>query len=150
MAHTFYSLHYHIIFSTKHREPLIDNSLKDRLFAYMAGIINNGNGFTRKINGTADHVHILADVKPKIALSNLLRDIKSNSSGWVHDTFPEKSKFGWQIGYGIFSVSESNIERVIDYIENQEEHHKKRTFKEEFLKFLQRHHIEYDESHLWD
>ena len=150
MSHTFYSLHFHIIFSTKHRHPMIDDNIRNRLYAYMAGIINNDNGFTRKINGTTNHVHILADIKPKISPSDLLREIKTNSSGWVHKTFPQKEKFGWQIGYGIFSVSHSNIKNVIDYIENQEEHHLRLTFKEEYLAFLKKHDIEYDERYIWD
>ena len=109
MAHTYHSLSFHIIFSTKERFPMIDINLREKLHAYMAGIINNGYGFTRKINGTADHVHILADIKPAFSPADLLREIKTNSSRWVHLTYPRKGKFAWQTGYGIFSVSFSRV-----------------------------------------
>ncbi len=148
MAHTYHSLSCHIVFSTKDRFPIIDADIRERLHAYLAGIINNGYGFTRKVNGTTDHVHILADIKPKFSPADLLREIKTNSSRWVHSTFRQKSKFAWQTGYGIFSVSFSAVPKVVEYIESQEEHHKKMTFQEEFVKFLERHDIKYDTRYI--
>ncbi len=150
MSHTYHSLSFHIVFSTKGRLPIIDGAVSDRLYAYMASIINNGYGFTRKVNGTTDHVHILADIKPVCSPADLLREIKTNSSRWTHETFSTQANFAWQTGYGIFSVSYSLISKVIKYIEDQEIHHRKMTFQEEYLKLLQRHGAQYDTRYIWD
>ena len=150
MGHTYHSLSFHIVFSTKERLPIIDGTMCDKLCAYMAGIINNGYGFTRKINGTTDHVHILADIKPTHSPSDLLREIKANSSRWTHETFSSKTNFAWQSGFGIFSVSFSLVPKVIHYIENQEKHHRSMTFQEEYLQLLQRHNVQYDPRYIWD
>lgn len=150
MAQTYSNLLLHIIFSTKHRQPLINTDLKPRLYAYLTRVINEDFGRVLAINGTNDHVHILIDARTTTAPADMLRVIKSNSSGWVHKTFPEVHDFGWQDGYGIFTVSSSNKERVQVYIRNQEEHHRVRTFMEEFVDFLERHEIEYDPTTIWD
>lgn len=150
MAHTYHALMAHIVFSTKYRRPMIDKKIKARLYAYMAGIINNGYGRAYNINGIEDHIHILAKIKPAIAPSDVLRDVKSNSSRWVHETFPEKADFAWQRGYGIFAVSQSQFKRVYRYIERQEIHHRKQAFKKEFINLLESHEIEYKEDELWD
>lgn len=150
MAHTFTHLLTHIVFSTKDRAAFLDDDLKPRLFAYMAGIIRELGGQVILINGPTDHVHILTTIPARLALSDFLRDLKANSSGWVHREFPSRHDFAWQTGYGAFAVSHSNLESVKEYIRNQEEHHRKLTFKEEFETFLKRHEIEYNERYLWE
>ena len=150
MAHTFTHLLTHIVFSTKDRAPLLDAELKPRLFAYMGGIIRELDGQVMLINGPADHVHILTTIPARTSLSDFRRDLKANSSGWVHKEFPARRDFAWQTGYGAFAVSHSNLESVKEYIRNQEEHHHKLTFKEEFEAFLKRHEMAYDERYLWE
>jgi REP element-mobilizing transposase RayT len=150
MAHTFTHLLTHIIFSTKDRRPLLDADLKLRLFPYLGGIIRAHDGKALIINGPADHVHILASLAAKHSLSNLMRELKADSSGWIHKNFPNQQMFAWQIGYGAFNVSHSSLVEVEKYIANQEEHHRKISFQEEFVAFLKRHEIEYDERFLWE
>jgi len=150
MAHTFTHLLTHIIFSTKDRRPLLDADLKSRLFPYLGGIIRAHDGKALIINGPTDHVHILASLAAKHSLSDLMRELKADSSGWIHKNFPNQKMFAWQIGYGAFSVSHSNLIEVEKYIANQEEHHRKISFQEEFVTFLKRHEIEYDERFLWE
>ncbi|MFA6714188.1 MAG: IS200/IS605 family transposase [Victivallales bacterium] len=150
MGHTYASLHYHIVFSTKHRIGTISPELKSPLYAYIAKVINSEYGFAKKINGTDDHIHILADLKPRFTLSDILRTIKSNSSKWINGNFLSNGGFGWQEGYGAFSVSKSSIPEALNYIVEQERHHKKMSFQEEFIKLLQKHEIKYDEKYLWD
>ncbi|MBU8901619.1 MAG: IS200/IS605 family transposase [Victivallales bacterium] len=150
MGHTYTSLHYHIVFSTKQRIGLISPELKKSLSAYIAKIINNEYGFARRIDGTDNHIHICADLKSRFSLSDILRTIKSNSSKWINANFSIKGGFAWQEGYGAFTVSKSSIPDVIKYIAVQEEHHKKMTFKEEFVKLLQKHEIKYDEKYIWN
>ena len=149
MSHTVTQLTYHAVFSTKERVNLITAELCPRLYPYMASIINNGMGRMRELGGTPNHVHILFDLHQSMAVADAIRDIKSVSSGWVHDTFPRFRDFGWQGGYGAFSVSASAITRVASYIQDQEEHHRRRTFEEEFVAFLDKHGIEYDPRYLW-
>ncbi|HTX21635.1 MAG TPA: IS200/IS605 family transposase [Candidatus Aquilonibacter sp.] len=150
MAHTFTHLLTHIIFSTKDRRPLLDADLKSRLFPYLGGIIRAHDGKALIIDGPTDHVHILASVAAKHSLSDLMRELKADSSGWIHKTFPNQKLFAWQIGYGAFSVSHSSMVEVEKYIANQEEHHRKISFQEEFVAFLKKHEIEYDERFLWE
>jgi REP element-mobilizing transposase RayT len=150
MAHTYTHLLTHIIFSTKDRAPLLDAGLKERLFPYLGGIIRAHDGKALIINGPADHVHILASIAAKHSLSDLMRELKADSSGWVHETFPDRNSFGWQTGYGAFSVSHSSLADVEKYIASQEEHHRRVSFQEEFLAFLKRHEIEYDERFIWE
>ncbi len=150
MGHTYTSLHYHIVFSTKERMKLISPEFKESLFAYIAKTINNEYGFARKINGIEDHIHICADLKPKFAVSDILRKIKANSSGWANKNFNLDYKFAWQEGYGGFTVSKSSIPNVIKYVIEQEEHHKNMSFKDEFLFLLKKHEIDYDKKYLWN
>jgi putative transposase len=150
MAHTFTNLLVHIIFSTKDRSPLIDAELKPKLHAYTGGIIREVNGKAYAINGVADHIHVLASLPPTIALADAMRTIKTNSSRWVHEQGKAKSHFAWQTGYGAFSVSKSNVSEVMNYIAGQEEHHRKMTFQQEFLIFLEKHGIKYDEGYIWE
>ncbi|MBI3871765.1 MAG: IS200/IS605 family transposase [candidate division Zixibacteria bacterium] len=140
----------HAIFSTKNREPLILPPWRSRLFAYVAGIINESGGTTHLVNGTADHVHILLDLPRERSVSEMMRLAKTNSSKWIHEQFPAHRSFRWQNGYGAFSVSASAADRVKTYIARQEEHHRRKTFQEEYISFLKKHGISYDERYIWD
>jgi REP element-mobilizing transposase RayT len=148
MPSTHLSLHYHVVFSTKNREPFIDKEWLERLHAYIGGIIRDMNGIPECVGGTADHVHLLIGLKATHRLCDVIRDIKHSSSRWVHETIGS-CEFGWQDGYGAFTVSENRREAVIHYILNQETHHGTRTFQEEYLKFLCQAGVEYDERYLW-
>jgi len=150
MAHTFTNLLTHIVFSTKDRMPTLEPDLKQRLFPYMGGIFRELSAMPLLINGPTDHVHVLAALPAKLALAEIVGKVKSNSSGWVHKTFPMKMTFGWQTGYAAFGVSSSQRQTVLHYITQQEEHHRKISFKEEFLSLLKRHEIKYDEKYLWE
>lgn len=150
MAHTFTNLLTHIIFSTKDRLPCIDAQLKPELLAYMGGIVRELEGKAYSINGTADHVHLLVSLPPTLALSDAMRVIKTNSSKWAGEREARQVFSGWQTGYGAFSVSKSNVPDVIKYIADQEEHHKKVSFQEEFIAFLKKHEIDYDERYIWE
>jgi putative transposase len=145
------SLNYvHIVFSTKHRKPTIKPEIQDDLYAYIAGICKNLESPILKIGGIEDHIHILLVLSRKIALMKLIEEIKKTSSKWMKTKGDDYQNFYWQDGYGAFSVSPKHIDSVKNYIENQEEHHKKGDFKEEFLKFLEQYGIEYDERYIWD
>ena len=148
MPQSFACVHVHIVFSTKGRLPTIGVEIRERLYAYIGGIIRNQNGALLAAGGTADHIHLLVQLGKQVSIADMIRDIKANSSRWVHEEF--SSDFAWQTGYGAFAVSFSNIEAVKKYIDHQEEHHRKRTYQEEFLELLKRHHIEFDERYLWD
>lgn len=150
MAHTFTNLLTHIIFSTKDRMPTLEPNLKERLFPYMGGIFRELGATPLLINGPTDHVHILAVLPAKLAPAEIMNKVKANSSGWVHKTFPQRSTFAWQMGYAAFGVSASQKPDVLDYIGNQDAHHRKVSFKEEFVSFLNKHEIEYDERYLWE
>lgn len=150
MSHAYARLHYHLVFSTKNRLPIIKPDLKDRLYGYMKGIVFNLDGVVEQIGGVKDHVHLLVFIPTKHALADAIKTIKANSSMWVHEEFPDRQDFAWQRGYGVFSVSESNVPAVKHYIENQEVHHRRWTFQEEFLALLKKHGIEYDPRYLWD
>jgi putative transposase len=136
-----------VIFSTEGRLPLIKPKFRPDLFAYLGGIIREMRGTALIVNGTADHVHMLVRVRPAHSAAEIARVIKANSSGWVRAKW--SPHFAWQTGYGVFSVSESNVAAVTKYIATQEEHHKKHSFQEEFLVFLQKNNVAYDEKYLW-
>lgn len=148
MSQSFTNLVYHIVFATKDRQPLITEAYQDRLYGYIGGTIRGLGGISLAINGTADHVHLLAKLRPDKALSDVLRDLKANASGWMHDLFPELKDFAWQRGYGAFTVSQSQIEQVCNYIAHQQEHHQKKSFRDEFIGFLKANGIEFDERYL--
>jgi putative transposase len=145
MAHTFSNLLCHLVFSTKDRLPHMDSSLRERLFPYMGGIVREMRGTPMIVNGPDDHVHMLAAVPPAIAIADFVRTVKTNSSRWVHEQWQDRRAFAWQTGYGAFSVSQSLAPIVRQYIADQEEHHQRMTFQEEFLALLKRHGIAYDE-----
>jgi REP element-mobilizing transposase RayT len=150
MPQSFASLHCHLIFSTKNRAPLITAELQPRLYAYWGGICKEQGYPLIAAGGTADHAHLLVSMSREVFVAEVVRVLKANSSKWVHETFAERREFGWQNGYAAFAVSFSNIEAVKRYLARQEEHHRKQTFQEEFVAFLRRHHIEYDERYLWE
>jgi REP element-mobilizing transposase RayT len=149
MGHTYASLLTHCIFSTKDRAPHLTKQIAPGAFAYMGGIVRSFGGVPLLINGVADHVHMLVSLPPTIAVAEAMRLVKANSSKWIHEQWPDQRAFGWQNGYGAFSVSRSNQETVLTYIAGQEEHHETVTFQEEFLAFLRRHGIEFDERYVW-
>jgi REP element-mobilizing transposase RayT len=150
MPQSFICLHAHITFSTKNREPLITAEFAPRLFEYIGGICRGEGNALVGAGGTPDHVHLLVSLGKQASASDLVRDVKSNSSGWIHDEFPQLRGFAWQAGYGAFGVSFSQLDPVRAYLARQEEHHRGRSFQEEFLAFLKRHRLPYDERHIWD
>lgn len=139
---------YHIVFATKGRFPVIERSWEIELYRYLAGIIKNFGGEAIEINGTADHVHILARLGPKLAFSDVLRELKASSSRWVK--LNHQPKFSWQRRYGAFTVSESVAPAVRKYIADQKIHHQQRTFESEYIELLTRHRIDFDDRYLWD
>ena len=149
MASTLTNLLYHVVFSTKGRLPLITGEIRDPLYRYIGGIIRNQGGTLIEIGGVADHVHLLARFPASKAVSDMLRDVKSDSSGWINQE-RRHERFGWQTGYGAFTVSQSQVRTVRRYIRRQEEHHRRTSFKEELIALLEKHEIEYDERYLWD
>ena len=150
MPQSFACLHHHLIFSTEVREPLLGASLRPRLFAYVGGTLRAVGCTLTAAGGMPDHVHLLVSLDRQRSVSNALRVIKSNSSRWIHETFPDLAGFAWQNGYGAFAVSHSHRERVKRYIDGQEEHHRTISFQEEYVGSWRRHDIEFGERHLWD
>lgn len=148
MSSTHLSLHYHIVFGTKHQRPLIADDWRPRLHAYLGGAAKTLDIIPEAIGGVADHVHLLLGMRATHRLADVLRDVKRTSSAWVHETIGEKN-FEWQDGYGAFTVSVSLLETVRNYIARQEEHHRKKTFQEEYLELVKRSGVEYDERYLW-
>jgi putative transposase len=148
MPSTHLSLHYHIIFSTKERRQLIRDEWRERLHEYLGGCVRTAGGVPEKIGGISDHVHLLIGLKATHCLADVIRDIKSNSSGWVKNEL-NAHLFSWQDGDGAFTVSRSMLGKVRVYIENQTEHHRRANFKDEYLGFLKLHEVEYDENHVW-
>lgn len=150
MANTYSQITIHIVFAVKNRENLIKAKYKEELFKYISGIVNNKNQKLLAINGVSDHIHILAGITPIMAISDLVRDIKNNSSKFINEKRWVSGKFQWQEGYGAFSYSRSQRTDVIKYIDNQEEHHKKNSFKEEYLKVLKKFDVQYNDDYLFD
>ena len=149
MAHTYTSLHYHIVFSTKYRVLHIAPEIEQRVWEYMGGVARAHKMTALQIGGIDDHIHALIMAPPTIATSKIAQYIKGDSSHWIHDTFPHLQNFAWQEGYGAFSVSRSGLTAVTNYIKNQRTHHQKKTFQDEYIEFLQRHGVEYDERYVW-
>lgn len=140
----------HLIYSTKNREPLLHSEIRHDLFAYQSGILNQLESPALVIGGVADHVHTLFCLSKNHSLAKVIEELKKGSSKWLKTQAHALHNFHWQAGYGAFSVSQSNVEDVKRYIENQEEHHRTKTFKEEFVAFLKTHEMNYNESYLWD
>ena len=150
MPQSLSSLIFHFVFSTRHRRALISREIEPELHKYIAGVLRSKQGRLLTAGGMPDHLHLLASLDRQISVSEALRDIKSNSSRWIRGHFPNRSRFGWQTGYAAFSVSFSQIQPVRHYIENQKAHHQKGTFKEELVRLLKRHRVDFDERYLWD
>ncbi len=150
MPNTFTQIYIQIVFAVKGRENLITQNWKTDLHKYIAGIIKGKNQKPIIVNGMPDHIHAFVGLKPSIAISDLVRDIKNNSTNFINENRFVRGKFLWQEGYGAFSYSHSQIERVYKYILNQEKHHKKESFKEEYLEFLKKCEIEFNEKYLFD
>jgi putative transposase len=141
---------FHCVFSTKERRKLITPALQERLWPFLGGIARQ-NGMTPIIvGGMEDHVHILLSLPATMPVAKAMQLIKGGSSKWIHEEFPDQRLFAWQEKYGAFSVSVSQLETITNYIKNQKEHHRRRSFQEEFLMLLKKHRIEFDERYLWD
>ena len=140
----------HLVFSTKNREPWLEEEIQSSMFAYMGGIVRERKGTLMEAGGMADHVHLLVAMHQTTAVADLVRDIKSGSSRWMHERDTNFHSFAWQTKYGAFSVSRSMEETVCAYIRNQKEHHRKRTFQDEFRIMLDRHGFSYDERYMWE
>ena len=150
MANTYSNLFYHIVFSTKGRKNLITPDIEARVWAYIGGIARKHEIIAVQVGGIENHIHVLILAKPKIAPSQIVQWLKGESSKWIHDTFPQLRSFAWQDGFGVFSVSKSNVTDVIEYIKNQREHHAKQTFEDEYISMLKLNGIDYDEQYLFD
>lgn len=150
MSQSLARLHVHLVFSTKNREPLITNGVRDALHAYMATVLQNLGCAPVLINSVEDHAHLLFDLSRTVSISQVVEDVKKASSKWIKTQGPEFAGFAWQAGYGAFAVSESSVEAVREYIASQREHHRKKSFQEEFRQFLERHRIAFDERYVWD
>lgn len=149
MANTYTQLYVHVIFAVKGRSNLISIKWKEELYKYINGIIKNKNQKLMIINGMPDHLHLLIGLKPDCVLSDLIRDIKSNSSRWINEQKLVRGKFEWQTGFGAFSIGQSQVPIIINYILNQEEHHKKKKFKDEYVDFLNAYQIDYKLEYLF-
>ena len=149
MANTYTQIHLHIVFAVKYRECLINRSWSEELYKYITGIVQNNNHKMLAINGMPDHVHLLIGMRPAQSISDLLNYIKSNSAKWINEKKILKERFQWQEGYGAFSCSKSHMKNVIEYIENQEKHHQKHTFKEEYIDCLKKQEIEFEEKYIF-
>ena len=150
MSQSLSKVYVHITFSTKNRYPFIDEAIEQQLWAYLGGICKALECNPVRVGGYNDHVHICCVLSKKIAQTKLLEEVKKESSKWIKTKGKQYEKFYWQDGYGIFSVNPSEIEKVIEYINSQREHHKKKTFQEELTAFLKKYNVEYDERYLWD
>jgi len=150
MANTYTQLYIHIVFAVKGRANLISLKWKTKLYQYITGIITNKNQKLMIINGMPDHLHLLIGLKPDCNLTDLVRDIKANSSKWINENKLLPGKFEWQTGFGAFTVGQSQIQTVINYILNQEEHHRKKTFREEYIEFLNAYQIDYKMEYIFD
>lgn len=150
MANTYSQIYIQVVFAVQGRVSLIEREWKDELYKYITGIVKKHNQKLLAIGGVANHVHILLNIKPNIALSDLVRDIKANSSRFVNEKRLVKGKFSWQDGFGAFSYSISQLDDVIRYIQNQEDHHRETSFKDEYLKHLKKFDIEFDERYVFE
>jgi len=148
MANTYTKIYIQFVFAVQDRLSLIRNAWKDELYKYITGIVQNNKHKLIAINGMANHIHVFVGYKPHQLIPDLLQDIKGSSSGWINEKRFVKGKFQWQEGYGAFSYSHSQIDNVVKYIINQEQHHKTITFRDEYIAFLNKFNIEYDERYI--
>jgi len=149
MPSSFTSLTYHIVFSTKYRKPWLTDDVRADLYEYLRGIIAKKDGRLLEVGGTEDHIPLVTTCSPKVALSDFVRDVKANSSRWLRDE-KGRTDFQWQTGYGAFTVSHSQVEVVREYARNQQEHHRRLSFEDEFRAILERHGITFDERYLFE
>ncbi len=149
MPNTYTQIHIQFVFAVKFRNGIISPSFKEELYQYISGILKHHNHKLLAINGMPDHLHIFIGMRPTQSISDLMQDIKGNSSKWINEKKFLKIKFEWQEGYGAFSYSKSQVNTVIEYIKNQEKHHKIESFRDEYLKFLKAFEIEYDERYIF-
>jgi len=150
MANTYTQIHLHFIFGVKHRAAVIKPVWEDELYRYITGIVQNNGHKMIIINGMPDHLHLLVGTRPTQSVSNLLQDIKGSSSKWINEHNFSSHKFAWQGGYGAFSYSRSQLPTVINYIKRQKEHHKKRSFRQEYIAFLEKFDVDYDERYIFN
>ena len=146
MANTYHQIYLQTVFAVKYRKAMIKKEWQSKLFGVIGNLINESKCKTLIVNGVEDHVHCLIGLRPAVSVSDLMKSVKAKSSKYVNEHALTPHRFEWQIGYGVFSYSQSHIDTVFKYIQNQEEHHKKRTFKEKYLDFLKEYKIEFDES----
>jgi len=149
MANTYTQIHIQFVFAVKYRTATIQSSWKDELYKYITGIIQHHKHKLIAINGMADHIHILVGMRPTQSTSDLMQDVKASSSKWIKEKQLAQGRFEWQEGYGAFSYGKSQLKDVVAYIKNQEQHHRIKTFKEEYIDFLQKFEVEYDEKFIF-
>lgn len=147
---TYSQIYIQVVFAVKNREALIANAWEERVYQYITGIVQNKGQKMLAINGMPDHLHFFIGMKPNCCLSDLVREVKKSSNEMINENRLSKSKFNWQEGYGAFSYSHSQIDNVVKYVMNQKEHHRKISFKEEYIDFLKKYAVEYDEKYLFD
>lgn len=150
MADTFSQIYIHLVFSVKERQNVIHKTWREELFKYVSGILKGKDQKVFAIGGMPDHIHILISLRPNCMISELVNSVKTNSSKWINSRGFVKGKFNWQEGYGAFSYGQSQLDHVIQYINNQEQHHQKRSFKEEYIELLQRFNVKFEEKYLFD
>jgi REP element-mobilizing transposase RayT len=150
MANTYTQINIHAIFSIKGRENIITRNFREDLFKYISGILNQNNQYSLAVNGYKDHVHLFFELHPTKALADIIRIVKTNSSKWINENSFVKGKFSWQEGYGAFSYARSQRDDVIKYIMNQEKHHEKRTFREEYYDLLKKFQIEFNDHYVFE
>ena len=148
MPSTHVSLHYHLVFSTKNRDPWINPMYRERIHEYLGGTVRGLGGMSHAVGGMADHVHVFAGLRATHCLADVMRELKSESSAWIHNEC-KLAGFAWQEGYGAFTVSASHLDEVRNYVLRQEQHHRKKSFQEEYVAMLQRGMVEYNEAYLW-
>ena len=149
MGHTYTKITVHVVFSTKNRIPYLSNDCRARVFDYLGGILRGIDCDPHSINGVADHVHFLFRIPSTLSVADAIRVVKTNSSCWIHENAFIQRSFAWQTGYSAFSISESQVNEVVRYLQDQEAHHRKMTFQEETIAFLKQHGLSYNEKYLW-
>lgn len=149
MTHSFVSSYVHVVFSTKDRRNLINADLQCRLWAYLKGIAEHKGFEALAVGGTDNHLHVLLQLPATVTIAQAVQALKGNSSKWIHETFPENQSFSWQQGYGAFSIGVARVSETIAYIANQANHHRTRTFEDEYLEFVRRHGLPYDQRHVF-
>lgn len=146
MGHTYHSLNFHVIFSTRGRLPVLRPDIRQRLFPYLIGVARNHEIILKAVGGVDDHIHLLIGLRPTLAPAKAVQQLKALSSKWIHESFPAAKNVWWQVGYGIFTISYSHIPATIEYIRSQEQHHEKRTFAKEFEAILRKHGMSAEEA----